>query len=82
MKNWKPKIILMGMLLSFVAACFNVMSGLYIAVLTNTFCNYVVISRQKAKTVIVKKKKAMTVDEFREREMDANPHRPYPKLKT
>lgn len=82
MKNWKPKIILMGMLLSFVAACFNVMSGLYIAVLTNTFCNYVVISRQKAKTVVVKKKKAMTVDEFREREMNANPHRAYPSLKT
>lgn len=82
MKNWKPKIILMGMLLSFVAACFNVMSGLYIAVLTNTFCNYVVISRQKAKTVVVKKKKAMTVDEFREREINANPHRAYPSLKT
>tara|TARA_A100001515_G_scaffold139535_1_gene134296 strand:- start:593 stop:841 length:249 start_codon:yes stop_codon:yes gene_type:complete len=82
MKNWKPKIILIGMLLSFVAACFNVMSGLYIAVLTNTFCNYVVISRQKAKTVVVKKKKAMTVDEFREREINANPHRAYPSLKT
>lgn len=84
MKNWKPKIILIGMLLSFVVACFNVMSGLYIAVLTNTFCNYVVISRQRAKTVKITKKKerAMTVDEYREREMEAYPHREYPRLKT
>jgi len=84
MKNWKPKIILIGMLLSFVAACFNIMSGLYIAVLTNTFCNYVVISRQRSKTVKITKKKerAMTVDEYREREMEAYPHREYPRLKT
>ena len=84
MKNWKPKIILIGMLLSFVAACFNIMSGLYIAVLTNTFCNYVVISRQRSKTINITKKKerAMTVDEYREREMDAYPHRKYPNLNT
>ena len=84
MKNWKPKIILIGMLLSFVAACFNIMSGLYIAVLTNTFCNYVVISRQRSKTIKITKKKerAMTVDEYREREMEAYPHRKYPTLNT
>jgi len=53
------------------------MAGIYTAVLTNTFCNYVVISRQKSKIVKIKEKKekTMTVDEFRDREMEAFPHR-------
>jgi len=46
--------------------------------LTNTFCNYVVISRQKKTTTKVKKSRPATVDEFRQKEMKANPHRPYP----
>ena len=80
MKNWKPKIILVGMVLSFVAACFNIMSGLYIAVLTNTFCNYVVISRQKSviTKVVKKKERTLGVEEFKQREKSAYPHRNYP----
>jgi len=77
MKNWKPKIILLGMTISLLFALFDIMAGIYTAVLTNTFCNYVVISRQKSKIVKIKEKKekTMTVDEFREREMEAFPHR-------
>ena len=80
MKNIKPKIILTGMFISLAFALFDIMAGIYIAVLTNTFCNYVVISRQKRKVTVkrVKKERAMTVDEFREQEMEANPHRDYP----
>jgi len=77
MKNWKPKIILLGMTISLLFALFDIMAGIYTAVLTNTFCNYVVISRQKSKIVKIKEKKekTMTVDEFRDREMEAFPHR-------
>jgi hypothetical protein len=80
MKNIKPKIILIGMFISLAFALFDIMAGIYTAVLTNTFCNYVVISRQKSKVTVkrVKKERAMTVDEFREQEMGANPHRDYP----
>ena len=76
----KTKIIATGIVVSFCAALFDVMTGIYVAVLTNTYCNYVVISRQKKVTTIkkVKKEKPMTVDEFRQKEMKANPHRPYP----
>ena len=68
------------MTISLLFALFDIMAGIYTAVLTNTFCNYVVISRQKSKTIKVreKKEKTMTVDEFRQKEMKANPHRPYP----
>lgn len=45
----KPKIILIGMAISLVFVLFDTMAGIYTAVLTNTFCNYVVISRQKSK---------------------------------
>ena len=68
------------MTVSLLFALFDIMAGIYTAVLTNTFCNYVVISRQKSKIIKVreKKEKTMTVDEFRQKEMKANPHRPYP----
>lgn len=75
----KTKIIATGIVVSFCAALFDVMAGIYVAVLTNTYCNYVVISRQKKVTTIkkVKKEKAMTVDEYREREAQEHPYRPY-----
>jgi MFS superfamily sulfate permease-like transporter len=80
MTRIKPKIILTGMVISMVLALFDIMAGIYTAVLTNTFCNYVVISRQKSKVTVkrVKKERSMTADEFREREIAANPHRDYP----
>mgnify|MGYP001490310699 CR=1 FL=1 len=80
-KSWKPYVILVGMILSFVMAIDNIMSGIYIAVVTNTFCNYIVISRQRSKTTTIRKKKerSLTVDEFRDKEMEAFPHRPYPR---
>jgi MFS superfamily sulfate permease-like transporter len=74
----KTKIIATGIVVSFCAALFDVMTGIYVAVLTNTYCNYVVISRQKKTTTKVKKSRPATVDEFRQKEMKANPHRPYP----
>jgi len=74
----KNKVIATGMAVSFIAALYDIMTGLYIAVLTNTFCNYIVISRQKKVTTKVKKSRPATVDEFRQKEMKANPHRPYP----
>jgi len=73
----KTKIIATGIVVSFCAALFDVMTGIYVAVLTNTYCNYVVISRQKKTTTKVKKSRPATVDEFRQKEMKANPHRPY-----
>jgi len=77
MKKW---FILAGLLISFVAAAFDIMAGIYLCVLTNGFCNWIMMSRQKAKTITVKKKRPMTVDEFRQKEIDANPHRPYPHI--
>jgi MFS superfamily sulfate permease-like transporter len=74
----KTKIIATGIVVSFCAALFDVMTGIYVAVLTNTYCNYVVISRQKKTITKVKKSRPATVDEFRQKEMKANPHRPYP----
>ena len=77
MKKW---FILAGLLLSFVAAAYDIMAGIYLCVLTNGFCNWIMMSRQKAKTITIKKKRPMSVDEFRQREIDANPHRPYPHI--
>ena len=76
----KNKIIATGIAVSFCAALFDIMAGIYVAVLTNTYCNYIVISRQKKVTTIkkVKKERPLTVDEYREREMAAYPHRNYP----
>ena len=76
MKKW---FILAGLLISFIAAAFDIMAGIYLCVLTNGFCNWIMMSRQKAKTVTIKKKRPMSVDEFRQKEIDANPHRPYPR---
>ena len=77
MKKW---FILAGLLISFVAAAFDIMAGIYLCVLTNGFCNWIMMSRQKAKTVTIKKKRPMSVDESRQKEIDANPHRPYPHI--
>ena len=78
MKKW---FIFAGLIISLVAALWDIMAGIYLCVLTNGFCNWIMLSRQKSKTTIkrVKKERPMTVDEFREREMEANPHRPYPR---
>ena len=75
MKIW---FILAGLLISFIAAAFDIMAGIYLCVLTNGFCNWIMMSRQKAKTVTIKKKRPMSVDEFRQKEIDDNPHRKYP----
>ena len=75
MKKW---FILAGLMISFAAALWDIMAGIYLCVLTNGFCNWIMMSRQKAKTITVKKKRPMTVDEFREKEIAANPHRDYP----
>jgi hypothetical protein len=65
----------------FILAGFDIMAGIYLCVLTNGFCNWIVLCRQKPQIVKIKKKKErpMTVDEFRQAEMEANPHRPYPR---
>lgn len=65
---------------SLVIALFDTTSGIYITVLANVVANIITLSRQKSKTTItrVKKERPMTVDEYREREMDAYPHRDYP----
>jgi len=67
-------------LASVTIALFDTASGIYLAVLANVVANIITLSRQKSKTTVtrVKKERAMTVDEFREREMGANPHRDYP----
>ena len=75
MKKW---FILAGLILSFAAALWDIMAGIYLCVLTNGFSNWIKLCRQKSKTTIVRKKRPMTVDEFREKEIAANPHRDYP----
>ena len=62
-----------------VVAMFDIMSGIFLSVFANTIINYILFTRQKSKTVTIKKKRPMTVDEFRQKEMEANPHRPYPR---
>ena len=73
--------ILILLCTAFVVGMFDIMSGIFLAVFCNTIINYIMFTRQKSKTTItrVKKERAMTVDEFRDREMSANPHRPYPR---
>ena len=72
--------ILVLLCTSFVVGLFDIMSGIFLAVFCNTIINYIIFSRQKAKVVKIREKKErpLTVDEYRQREMDANPHRPYP----
>jgi len=76
----KKYYILAGLITSFIVALVDIMAGIYLCVLTNGFCNWIILARQKAKIVTIKKKKErqLTVDEIRQREMEANPHRPYP----
>jgi MFS superfamily sulfate permease-like transporter len=76
----KPKNIAILTLLctSFVVAMFDISAGIFLAVFCNTIINYILFSRQKSKTTKVRKSRAVTVDEFRQKEMKANPHRPYP----
>ena len=76
----KPKNIAILTLLctSFVVAMFDISAGIFLAVFTNTIINYILFSRQKSKTVKVRKSRPVTVDEFRQKEIKANPHRPYP----
>ena len=76
----KHHIILILAILSFWVAIFDTTAGIYVAVLANVLANVIVLSRQRSKTTItkVKKERPLTVDEFRQREMEANPHRPYP----
>ena len=76
----KHHIILTLAILSFIVAVFDTTAGIYVAVLANVLANVIVLSRQKSKTTVtrVKKERQLTLDEYREREMRANPHRPYP----
>ena len=77
MKKW---FILAGLLMSFIAAIYDIMAGIYLCVLTNGFSNWIMLCRQRSKTITIKKKRPMTVDEFRQREMEAHPHRHYPNV--
>ena len=65
---------------AFIVGMFDIMSGIFLAVFANTIINYILFTRQKSKTTItrVKKERPLSVDEFREREMEAYPHRDYP----
>jgi amino acid permease len=78
----KPKNIAIVTLLctSLIVAMFDTTAGIFLAVFTNTIINYILFSRQKSKTVKVRKSRPLTVDEFRQKEMTANPHRPYPQV--
>jgi MFS superfamily sulfate permease-like transporter len=80
MKIKKHYIIVVLAILSFIVALFDTTAGIYVAVLANVLANAIVLSRQKSKTTItkVRKERPLTVDEYREREMRENPHRPYP----
>jgi hypothetical protein len=77
MKKW---FILAGLLMSFIASIYDIMAGIYLCVLTNGFSNWIMLCRQRSKTITIKKKRPMTVDEFRQREMEAHPHRHYPNV--
>ena len=80
MKLGKHHIILALAILSFLVALVDTAAGIYVAVFANVIANYITVSRQRCKTTFkrVKKERPMTVDEFREAEMEAYPHRPYP----
>ena len=84
MKLGKQHIILALAILSFLVALVDTAAGIYVAVFANVIANYITVSRQKAKIVKLreKKEKSSTVDEFREAEMNAHPHRPYPRHDT
>lgn len=77
----KHHIVFALAMTSLVVALFDTSSGIYVAVFANVIANVITLSRQKSKTTVkrVKKERPMTVDEYREREMDAFPHRNYPR---
>ena len=66
----KNTAILILLCTSFIVAMFDISAGIFLAVFCNTIINYVVFSRQKRQTIKVKKKRPMTVDEFRQKEID------------
>jgi len=70
--------IILLIVISFAVACFNTTNGIFFAVFTNTILNYISFLRQKPIKTKAKKRKILTVDEFRQKEIEANPHRPYP----
>jgi len=79
-KKIRNYAILALIILAFIVGCFDTMNGIFLAVFANTILNYIHFLRQRAKIVKIKEKKerALTIDEFRQREMDAYPHREYP----
>ena len=78
----RPKNIAILTLLctALVVAMFDIMAGIFLTVFCNTIINYIIFSRQKKVVTKVKKSRPMTVDEFRQKEINANPHRPYPSV--
>jgi len=70
--------IILLIVFSFIVACFNTTNGIFFAVFTNTILNYISFLRQRPVKNKVKKRRVLTVNEFREKEIKANPHRPYP----
>ena len=68
MKNKITNItIILLIAISFVVACFNTTNGIFFAVFTNTILNYIGFLRQKSTNNKVKKRKVLTVDEFRKK---------------
>ena len=68
MKNKITNItIILLIVTSFTVACFNTMNGIFVAVFTNTILNYISFLRQRSTNKKVKKRKVLTVDEFRKK---------------
>ena len=68
MKNKITNItIILLIVISFVVACFNTTNGIFFAVFTNTILNYISFLRQRSTNKKVKKRKVLTVDEFRKK---------------
>lgn len=68
MKNKITNIsIILLIVMSFIIACFNTTNGIFFAVFTNTILNYISFLRQKSTNSKVKKRKVLTVDEFRKK---------------
>jgi len=73
--------LIFGLIISaLIVACFNTMNGIFLAVFANTILNYIHFLRQKPVITKIKTKKErpLTIDELRQREMDAYPYRNYP----
>lgn len=68
MKNKITNItIILLIAISFAVACFNTTNGIFFAVFTNTILNYISFLRQRSTNKKVKKRKVLTVDEFRKK---------------